>query len=341
MRLFMPLLAGALCLASVPVMAAAADVPPAPTAEVLSAKLSVYGAWLGQLQKAEEPAMAAFPSLGPAWDVATRGAPSRQSIETLRLKLTQLTQLIDRTSNVVAALPLPDIDGLPLPPDVMPRQLQQEMVALNGQMHVAIVSFNPLLDAVIRHDQAAGVAAVGRLVRNVKLIFDSQALFTRAQIASSPPDTATRYALGFTLGYLRAMSRVLDSTPGAMKPHIDLALARDLDAIAVEVDDQAQKGSVVLEAQLARYRETAARAQEAGDAARAALLQKVIRVADCTHETFELSHQFTAILRDSAKTIRTTPLTTAVLDRLTDKIRVIKAGLLRIDVEQARLSAQS
>jgi hypothetical protein len=336
--LFLASLSGTSGAAPTPVTQMPSPAAPAPpSAARVDAEAAAYGVWLNRMNQIIADMHAEFNAVRASWEPIIRGGPdARRAIAGARAQIARLLTMIDETNARLAALEAPEIRSLPLADDLVPSNVIRDMIALNVSLRGAIEGYVTLFEAVERNDLSASAAALSRIMRSMRPIYEGQVVLTRASLASTPRDESPWNVINVRLLYLRAMTRLIVAWPDDLGTSRDPAFSVDLLAIAVELEATAAEGETRVEAELGEYSASAEEADRDGDADTARLMRRLIAVLTADRDAFPLARDLAAALRASAAaaaggTIR--------IDALAQAVRAIMPLKARFDAIALRESA--
>jgi hypothetical protein len=99
---------------------------------------------------------------------------------------------------------------------------------------------------------------------------------------------------------LRAVSRIFEAWPEDNESRIDRSVSADMRAIAVELEDAARRGPVLLGAELAQHRRVIASPAARTDPGAVALIRRASAIGEAGRGMYPLAGDFAAALRRAA-----------------------------------------
>ena len=327
-----------------------AGAPPPPSAADINTRLASanedirqYGVWLQGATRIEASARAALVSLQAEWQhlfqapAAQRAQAAAHFRDELRVRLARL----DEANAQLRALETPGVGELPLPSDLQPAQLRDQMIVINGQLREAMSGFGPISDAFVRQDVAAARSSMQRVMASLRAVFRSQILLIRAHMSALPSDDPGQDLAQFQLHYFRAYDRILAAWPTNMIARSDPTFATDVSALAQDLDQLADAGSARLEALISRAQRGVGTAHDRGLSSGVDLLHRASATLETLRPMFDAARALAATLRAGASSVRNGQVTVVMLGALAQRIQLIQADIERASAATGAAMAHS
>lgn len=258
------------------------------TAQSVARELEAYGAFLTQLQQAQQPLHDRLVELQGRWANLDWSGDLAASATAFRSYSAEMDALILATDRQMATLPIPAVKELQLPADLMPARTRDEMMRMNRETGVLVGRFGPLLDAAIQNDIAAVRSAAGALLRSGRTLLESQILLIRASQAGVEDADSAWEAQNVDLILAQGMLRGLEAMIRLQEQQADPSFAADMRALAARARATGLEGGQKTDAELLEMREVLADARRSGAADEAGLARTAINILETSRPLFAL-----------------------------------------------------
>lgn len=301
--------------------------------------MTAYGEWLQRLHGAMA-AMRELPSLQAKWQAAQQTGTPETAAAQFRTTLSATRRSLQDSVVQLRALDTPRFPLLELTTDVEPATLKVQMLQLTADTIGLVDTFEPMLQAMLDRDLAAGQRAAEGMFGAARLMMDGQAKLQAAAMVTTDKGSATYQNLRLQKLVFESGSRLVEAATPALAGKTDSRLPADLDRFADQLDEITERGMEKSRAEVASVKETLAGLSSDPDEQAERILRKALPVIEMEEQAFAAGKTYSAGLRKAVADLRQGPPDPRETIAVLQLLRTMRLELDRIALAQTELLAK-
>jgi hypothetical protein len=267
--------------------------------KAVQAEMTAYGAWLVQLDVANQEATTELQNIQAEWRAAARAPASQASARFLPV-VARAKAKVAEARRRVQALETPSFPALGLEPEAVPPALIKQVLHLYDRIDMLLDSFNPMLKAMARGDMQATLTAAEQMLDAAQLLLDTQALLINAGLATADREMGAYQVALLQVRIFQSASRAMGAAKLVMRGKQDPGLAKDLERFADEIDAAAREGKAVMTDKIAKWEALT----RTGDSDAIRVLRRSTAVLRVDLQLYDATPRYSAVLRATAAKAR-------------------------------------